>query len=37
VVQERVPTGVYVSDANLRYLSAKVSHTQHTIALPFAG
>ncbi len=36
-VSERIPTGVHVSDANLRYLSAKVSHTQHTIALPFAG
>ncbi len=30
------PTGVHLSDANRRYLDAKVRHTSHTIALPFA-
>jgi GTP cyclohydrolase II len=30
-------TGVHVSDANVRYLQAKVAHTAHTIALPLAG
>lgn len=33
-VVERVPTGVHVSDANVRYLRAKVEHTGHTLALP---
>lgn len=33
-VVERVPTGVHVSDANIRYLRAKVEHTGHTLALP---
>ncbi|WP_329178327.1 GTP cyclohydrolase II [Streptomyces sp. NBC_01477] len=33
-VAERVPTGVHVSDANVRYLRAKVEHTGHTLALP---
>ncbi|NJP46182.1 GTP cyclohydrolase, partial [Streptomyces sp. PRB2-1] len=33
-VTERVPTGVHVSDANVRYLRAKVEHTGHTLALP---
>jgi len=32
-VVERVPTGVHVSESNVRYLEAKVSHTAHTIAL----
>ncbi|MFJ8042075.1 GTP cyclohydrolase II [Kitasatospora sp. NPDC096147] len=32
-VAERVPTGVHASPANLRYLRAKVEHTDHTIAL----
>jgi GTP cyclohydrolase II len=36
-ITERVPTGVHVSAANVRYLSAKVTHTHHTIALPLAG
>ncbi|WP_246573452.1 GTP cyclohydrolase II [Kineosporia corallincola] len=35
-VTERVPTGVHLSDANARYLRAKVTHTHHTIALPLA-
>jgi GTP cyclohydrolase II len=35
-VREVHPTGVHASDANVRYLQAKVSHTQHTIALPLA-
>jgi len=33
-VTEQVPTGVHVSDANVRYLRAKVEHTGHTLALP---
>lgn len=32
-VEERVPTGVHSSQANARYLEAKVRHTGHTIAL----
>jgi GTP cyclohydrolase II len=28
-----VPTGVFATGRNLRYLRAKVSHTGHTIAL----
>lgn len=32
-VVERIPTGVHVSESNVRYLEAKVSHTAHTIAL----
>jgi GTP cyclohydrolase II len=35
-VAERVPTGVHVSTANVRYLTAKAAHTAHTIELPFA-
>lgn len=31
---EQLPTGVHVSEANLRYLQAKVSHTHHTLDLP---
>jgi GTP cyclohydrolase II len=31
------PTKVHASDSNVRYLQAKVSHTAHTIALPFHG
>jgi GTP cyclohydrolase II len=30
-------TGVHASPENLRYLSAKISHTGHTIALPIAA
>lgn len=33
-VAERVPTGVHLSDANVRYLRAKVERTGHTLALP---
>ncbi|WP_082096455.1 GTP cyclohydrolase II [Demequina gelatinilytica] len=33
-VEERVATGVHLSDANARYLATKVEHTGHTLALP---
>jgi GTP cyclohydrolase II len=33
-VVERVPTAAHVSEANVRYLRAKVEHTGHTLALP---
>jgi GTP cyclohydrolase II len=33
-VLERLPTGVYLSDANVRYLMAKVSRAAHTLELP---
>ena len=33
-VMEQVPTGVHLSEANLRYLAAKRNHTAHTIELP---
>ncbi|GHH40154.1 GTP cyclohydrolase II [Lentzea cavernae] len=33
-VVDRVPTGVHLTEANAAYLSAKVSHTHHTLALP---
>jgi len=36
-VAERIPTGVHVSAANVRYLAAKVTHTHHTIDLPLVG
>jgi GTP cyclohydrolase II len=36
-VREVFPTGVHASAANIRYLAAKVTHTEHTIALPLAG
>jgi GTP cyclohydrolase II len=32
-IDETVPTGVHATPNNLRYLSAKVTHTHHTIAL----
>ncbi len=32
-VAESVPTGVHATASNLRYLSAKIQHTHHTIAL----
>jgi GTP cyclohydrolase II len=32
-VAEHVPTGAHVTDSNLRYLRAKVEHTNHTIQL----
>jgi GTP cyclohydrolase II len=33
-IAERISTGVHLSEANLRYLRAKVTHTHHAIALP---
>jgi len=36
-ITDRIPTGVHVSADNLRYLTAKVSHTHHTLDLPLAG
>ncbi|WP_250035297.1 GTP cyclohydrolase II [Paractinoplanes maris] len=35
-VAQRVPTGVHMSPANVRYLATKASHTAHTIDLPLA-
>lgn len=35
-VAEQVPTGVHLTGANAAYLSAKVSRTHHTLALPAA-
>jgi GTP cyclohydrolase II len=32
-VAERVPTGVFLSDANVRYLTVKRDHTAHTLDL----
>jgi GTP cyclohydrolase II len=33
-VAERIPTGVHLSAANLRYLATKATHTSHTLDLP---
>jgi GTP cyclohydrolase II len=33
-ITERVPTGLHVSTANLRYLRAKARHSAHTLPLP---
>ncbi|WP_305784703.1 GTP cyclohydrolase II [Symbioplanes lichenis] len=33
-VKERIPTGVHVSPANLRYLATKATHTSHTLDIP---
>jgi GTP cyclohydrolase II len=33
-ITERIPTGVHVSAANVRYLATKASHTAHTLDLP---
>jgi GTP cyclohydrolase II len=33
-VRRSVPTGVFASESNLRYLHAKAEHTRHTILLP---
>ncbi|MDH6575122.1 GTP cyclohydrolase II [Kitasatospora sp. MAP5-34] len=33
-ITERIPTGIHVSDTNVRYLRAKVEHTGHSIPLP---
>ena len=35
-VTERIPTGVHLSAANVRYLATKATHTAHTIDLPLA-
>jgi GTP cyclohydrolase II len=35
-IAERIPTGVHLSAANVRYLATKASHTAHTIDLPLA-
>jgi GTP cyclohydrolase II len=35
-VTQRIPTGVHMSSANVRYLAAKATHTAHTIELPLA-
>ncbi|WP_328469943.1 GTP cyclohydrolase II [Actinoplanes sp. NBC_00393] len=35
-VTQRIPTGVHLSAANVRYLSVKATHTAHTIDLPLA-
>ncbi|MDX3658897.1 GTP cyclohydrolase II [Streptomyces sp. ID05-26A] len=35
-VVEQVPTGVHLTGANAAYLSAKVTRTHHTLALPAA-
>ncbi|MBC7268747.1 MAG: GTP cyclohydrolase II [Streptomyces sp.] len=32
-VRDRVPTGVFATDHNVRYLRAKVLHTRHTLPL----
>lgn len=36
-VPQTVPTGVHATSSNLRYLHAKVEHTNHTIELAAAG
>jgi GTP cyclohydrolase II len=36
-VDDRIPTGVHVSAANVRYLTAKRDHTRHTLDLSLAG
>ncbi len=36
-VVRQTTTGVHLSDANARYLQAKVDHTGHVIKLPLAG
>lgn len=33
-IEEQIPTEVHLSESNLRYLQAKVSHTHHSINLP---
>ncbi|MEU1403968.1 GTP cyclohydrolase II [Streptomyces sp. NPDC005728] len=37
VVRDRVPTGVFTTDHNVRYLRAKVLQTQHTLPLGELG
>ncbi|MFI5896392.1 GTP cyclohydrolase II [Actinoplanes sp. NPDC051513] len=36
-VRQVLPTGVYATAANVRYLQAKASQTRHTLTLPIAG
>ncbi|MCU7725786.1 GTP cyclohydrolase II [Actinoplanes sp. KI2] len=36
-VRNVVPTGVYQTAANVRYLQAKVEQSRHTLTLPIAG
>ncbi|MFC7532299.1 GTP cyclohydrolase II [Actinoplanes sp. GCM10030250] len=36
-IADRIPTGVHLSEANARYLTAKRDHTAHTLNLPLAG
>jgi len=36
-VRNVVPTGVYATAANVRYLQAKVDQSRHTLTLPIAG
>ncbi|HYN93990.1 MAG TPA: GTP cyclohydrolase II [Pilimelia sp.] len=36
-VTKRIPTGLHLSEANVRYLTAKVRRSAHTIDLPPAG
>jgi len=36
-VADRIPTGVHLSAANVRYLTAKRDHTRHTLDLRIAG
>jgi GTP cyclohydrolase II len=36
VITERIPTGVHLSQDNVRYLAAKAAHTAHTIVVPLA-
>ncbi|WP_430791838.1 GTP cyclohydrolase II [Actinoplanes sp. G11-F43] len=36
-VDERIPTGVHLSTANVRYLTTKRDHTAHTLDLPPAA
>lgn len=36
-VTELIPTGVHLSESNVRYLMAKVRHTGHTLDLPAVG
>jgi GTP cyclohydrolase II len=33
-IAERIPTGVHLSESNVRYLSAKRDHSDHTVQLP---
>jgi GTP cyclohydrolase II len=35
-IAERIPTGVHLSAANIRYLASKAAHSAHTLKLPLA-